>query len=119
VWEFHKLIPLLTDPARFGGDPADAFTVIAPSLPGYGFSYRPRQPRFDRAAMADLCAALVTDILGYPRFCAQGGDIGAAVAAPPAGPEPHPPPGVHFNFLGGFPAVNPPGEPAREGAPGL
>ncbi len=41
VWEFHKLIPLLTDPARFGGDPADAFTVVAPSLPGYAFSRKP------------------------------------------------------------------------------
>ena len=36
VWEFHKLLPLLTDPARFGGDARDAFTVVAPSLPGYG-----------------------------------------------------------------------------------
>src|SRR6267142_5813384 len=79
VWEFHKLIPLLTDPARFGGDARDAFTVIAPSLPGYGFSFRPQQPRFNRVAMADLCAALMTDVLGYPRFAAQGGDIGAQV----------------------------------------
>src|SRR4051812_2120992 len=46
IVEFHKLIPLLTDPARFGGDPADAFTVVAPSLPGYGFSFAPNQPRF-------------------------------------------------------------------------
>ena len=41
VLEFTKLIPLLTDPARFGGDPADAFTVVAPSLPGYTLSFRP------------------------------------------------------------------------------
>ena len=44
VWEFHDLIPRLTDPARFGGDPADAFTVVAPSLPGYTLSYRPDSP---------------------------------------------------------------------------
>ena len=37
VWEFHKILPMLTDPARFGGNPEDAFTVVAPSLPGYGF----------------------------------------------------------------------------------
>ena len=43
VHEFHKIIPMLTDPARFGGDPADAFTVIAPSLPGYTFSFAPNQ----------------------------------------------------------------------------
>ena len=49
VWEFDELIPRLTDPARFGGDPADAFTVVAPSLPGYTFSFRPDQPRFDVA----------------------------------------------------------------------
>jgi pimeloyl-ACP methyl ester carboxylesterase len=116
VWEFHKLIPLLTDPARFGGDSADAFTVIAPSLPGYGFSYRPRQPRFDRVAMADLCAALVTDILGYQRFCAQGGDIGAGVAARLAAAYPDRLQGIHLNFLGGFRAVNHPGEPTDEEA---
>src|SRR5690242_16894606 len=46
VFEFHKIIPMLTDPARFGGDPADAFTVVAPSLPGYVFSFRPGQQRF-------------------------------------------------------------------------
>ena len=46
VFEFLELIPRLTDPARFGGDPADAFTVVAPSLPGYGLSFAPGQPRF-------------------------------------------------------------------------
>jgi hypothetical protein len=48
VFEFHKLIPLLTDPASHGGDPADAFTVIAPSLPGFTLSYTPGQPRLLR-----------------------------------------------------------------------
>src|SRR5439155_4031451 len=45
---------MLTDPARFGGDPADAFTVVAPSLPGYGFSFRPNQPRFGVEEIADV-----------------------------------------------------------------
>jgi pimeloyl-ACP methyl ester carboxylesterase len=81
VLEFHKLIPLLTDPARFGGDPADAFTVIAPSLPGYGFSFRPDQPRFHVDAIADLFAQLMTDVLGYRRFGAQGGDWGASITS--------------------------------------
>jgi pimeloyl-ACP methyl ester carboxylesterase len=79
VLEFHKLIPLLTDPARFGGDPADAFTVVAPSLPGYGFSFRPNQPRFHVDAVADLFARLMTEVLGYPRFGAQG-----AIGGPPS-----------------------------------
>ena len=52
VFEFLELIPRLTDPARFGGDPADAFTVVAPSLPGYGLSFAPGQPRFSAEAIA-------------------------------------------------------------------
>ena len=46
MFEFLELIPRLTDPAHFGGDPADAFTIVAPSLPGYGLSFTPGQPRF-------------------------------------------------------------------------
>src|SRR5512146_545737 len=45
IAEFQRLIPMLTDPGRFGADPADAFTVVAPSLPGYTFSFAPRQRR--------------------------------------------------------------------------
>jgi microsomal epoxide hydrolase len=81
IWEFHRLIPMLTDPARFGADPADAFTVVAPSLPGYGFSFTPNQPRFGVMEIADLFAALMTDVLGYRRFAAQGGDWGAFVTS--------------------------------------
>jgi pimeloyl-ACP methyl ester carboxylesterase len=79
VWEFHKLVPLLTDPARFGGDPADAFTVVAPSLPGYGFSFRPNQPRFGADEIADVFAALMHDVLGFEQFGAAGGDWGAYI----------------------------------------
>ncbi len=81
VWEFHALIPMLTDPARFGGDPADAFTVVAPSLPGYGFSFRPNQPRFGILQIADVFAELMTGVLGYARFGAHGGDWGCAITA--------------------------------------
>jgi pimeloyl-ACP methyl ester carboxylesterase len=81
VWEFHRLIPLLTDPARFGGDPADAFTVVAPSLPGYAFSFRPNQPRYGVVEIADAFARLMTEALGYRRFAAQGGDWGAFVVS--------------------------------------
>ena len=100
VWEFHKLIPLLTDPARFGGDARDAFTVVAPSLPGYGFSFRPHQPRLNRVAMADLFAALMTEVLGYQRFAAQGGDIGAQVTMRLAAVHPDHLYGIHLNFIG-------------------
>jgi microsomal epoxide hydrolase len=80
VFEFTEAIPRLTDPARFGGDPADAFTVVAPSLPGYGLSFRPGQKRFGVEAIAD-CVADLMSVLGYPRFAAQGGDWGSFVAA--------------------------------------
>jgi microsomal epoxide hydrolase len=81
VVEFHKLIPLLTDPGRFGGDPADSFTVVAPSLPGYGFSFRPNQPRFGVPRIAEVFAELMTDVLGYRRFAAHGGDWGSFITA--------------------------------------
>lgn len=81
VWEFNRLIPMLTDPARYGGDPTDAFTVVAPSLPGYTLSFRPGQPRFSVEDIADAFATLMTDVLGYPRFAAQGGDWGSFVTA--------------------------------------
>jgi microsomal epoxide hydrolase len=99
VWEFHEVIPMLTDPARFGGDPADAFTVVAPSLPGYAFSFRPHQPRFGIAAIAGVFAALMTDVLGYRRFGAQGGDWGAFITACLAATYPDRLAGIHLNLL--------------------
>jgi pimeloyl-ACP methyl ester carboxylesterase len=74
VFEFLDIIPRLTDPARFGGDARDAFTVVAPSLPGYGLSFQPGMKRFGVPEMADCVAALMTDVLGYKKFGAQGGE---------------------------------------------
>jgi microsomal epoxide hydrolase len=81
VFEFLEIIPRLTDPARFGGDARDAFTVVAPSLPGYGLSFQPGMKRFGVPEMADCAAALMTGVLGYEKFGAQGGDWGAAVTS--------------------------------------
>jgi microsomal epoxide hydrolase len=81
VFEFVDIIPRLTDPARFGGDPRDAFTVIAPSLPGFGLSFKPGQKRYGVPEMADCVAALMHDVLGFSRFAAQGGDWGANVTS--------------------------------------
>ena len=81
VFEFVDIIPRLTDPQRFGGDARDAFTVVAPSLPGYGLSFRAGQKRFGVPEMADCVAALMHDVLGYAKFGAQGGDWGAAVSS--------------------------------------
>jgi microsomal epoxide hydrolase len=99
VWEFNELIPRLTDPARFGGDPADAFTVVAPSLPGFTLSFKPDQPRFDIVGMADLFADLMTDVLGYPRFAAQGGDWGGYVVGRLGAVHANKLVGIHLNFL--------------------
>jgi pimeloyl-ACP methyl ester carboxylesterase len=55
VYEFLDMIPRLTDPARFGGDPKDAFSVIAPSLPGYGLSFKPGQKRFILQELRHAC----------------------------------------------------------------
>ena len=74
-----KIIPLLTDPAAHGGDPADAFDVVVPSLPGFGFSDAPRTP-MDAAAIADLLATLMTRDLGYRHYAVHGGDLGSSVA---------------------------------------
>ena len=81
VFEFLDLLPQLTDPASHGGDPADAFTVVAPSLPGYGLSFRPGQARFGVEEIADILADLMSETLGYRRFGVQGGDSGATTAA--------------------------------------
>jgi microsomal epoxide hydrolase len=97
--EFQRLIPMLTDPARFGGDPLDAFTVVAPSLPGYTFSFRPNQPRFGIVQIADLFAELMTGVLGYRRFAAQGGDWGAFITSRLGYAYPDRLAGIHVNLL--------------------
>jgi len=81
VWELQKLIPRLVDPASFGADPKDSFTVIAPSLPGHGFSFTPGQPRLGIAEIADVYADLMIHTVGHERFFTAGGDWGAFISA--------------------------------------
>lgn len=99
VFEFLDIIPRLTDPARYGGDPADAFTVVAPSLPGYGLSFRAGQPRLGVPEMADCFARLMVDVLGYARFAAQGGDWGSGIASRLGYAHAKNVIGIHLNFL--------------------
>jgi pimeloyl-ACP methyl ester carboxylesterase len=99
VFEFLELIPRLTDPARFGGDPADAFTVVAPSLPGYGLSFAPGQARFGLERMTDCLAELMSGVLGYEKFAAQGGDWGAFVTSRLGGVHADKLIGIHLNLL--------------------
>jgi len=75
---FAKIIPMLTDPAEYGGDPADSFDVVVPSLPGYGFSDKPAKAGM-LFRVADLWATLMTERLGYERYGAHGGDWGSTV----------------------------------------
>jgi len=77
-FEMHKIIGPLTDPASHGGDPADAFSLVVPSLPGYGFSAAPAARGVGVAQVADRWVELMA-ALGYDRFGAHGGDWGAAV----------------------------------------
>ncbi|WP_029061187.1 epoxide hydrolase family protein [Labrenzia sp. DG1229] len=80
VAEFFDLIEPLAHPERFGGDVSDAFTVIAPSLPGFCFSERPPRPYGPRK-MASVINGLMTDTLGFDRYLAQGGDWGGAICS--------------------------------------
>jgi pimeloyl-ACP methyl ester carboxylesterase len=81
VYEFMRIIPMLTDPAAHGGDPNQSFTVVAPSLPGYGFSGHPRKRAFNIQAIAETFDKLMIEVLGYKRYCAQGGDWGSAITS--------------------------------------
>ncbi len=78
-WRYSKVIPFLTDPGAHGGDPADAFEVVVPDMPGFGYSDRPTGPPLDSIAVAALWAELMT-VLGHVRFGAAGGDIGSHVS---------------------------------------
>jgi pimeloyl-ACP methyl ester carboxylesterase len=98
IIEMLKIIPLLTDPAAHGADPADAFTIIAPSIPGYGFSSRPTERGTSVFAVADIWAKLMTR-LNYTRFGVQGGDWGSWVSAATALQHPDRVLGLHLNYV--------------------
>jgi pimeloyl-ACP methyl ester carboxylesterase len=80
VLEFSKVIGPLTDPGAHGGDPADAFHVVCPTLPGFGFSGKPSKPGWGVERIGEAWGKLMAR-LGYDRYVAQGGDWGAAVTS--------------------------------------
>jgi microsomal epoxide hydrolase len=88
VFEFHKIIPLLTE----------HFTVVAPSLPGYTLSFKPGQPRFGVIDIAEIFAELMT-MLGYEKFGAQGGDWGSFITSVLGHRFAHRTTGIHLNLL--------------------
>jgi len=98
--EMLDIIPLLTDPARNGGDAADSFDVIVPSMPGYGFSGRPQKPGMTPQVIATLYAGLMA-ALGYEQYGLQGGDWGASVTTLIARQWPDRIIGIHLNWIPG------------------
>ena len=98
--EMEKIIPLLTHPGSSGGDPADSFDVIIPSVPGFGFSERQRRQGMNAKRVAQLWADLMRG-LGYDRYGAQGGDIGAGISTWLAYDNAESVLGIHLNYIPG------------------
>tara|TARA_B100001057_G_scaffold500062_1_gene613246 strand:+ start:9877 stop:11175 length:1299 start_codon:yes stop_codon:yes gene_type:complete len=111
VSEFHKAIPALTNPELHGGDASDAFHVIAPSLPGFGFSSAPKSQGFGPEQMALTFASLM-ERLGYERYALAGGDWGAIINRHLANHYPERLIGLHSNMV----LANPPSDPERRDA---
>jgi pimeloyl-ACP methyl ester carboxylesterase len=104
VVEFLDVIEPLAHPERFGGDAEDGFTVVAPSLPGYGFSDPPDAPISPRE-IAPLWARLMLDVLGCERYVAQGGDWGGIVTSWLALDRPERLKAIHLNIIGFNPQI--------------
>ena len=113
IAEFTKIIGPLTDPVAHGGNAEDAFHVVAPSMPGYGFSDKPRSPGFGIEQIAEVNAALMAR-LGYERYGIQGGDWGSIISSRHAFNHPEQAIGLHLNMLVGGP---PPGGDPTDGVP--
>jgi pimeloyl-ACP methyl ester carboxylesterase len=104
VIELLDVIDPLTNPTAHGGSAADAFDVVIPSLPGYGFSGVPAELGWDSGRIARAWAVLM-ERLGYTRYVAQGGDVGAAVTDAMGRQGPKGLIGIHLNLLAGAPAI--------------
>ncbi|MFO0689835.1 MAG: alpha/beta fold hydrolase [Myxococcota bacterium] len=105
--EFLDVLGPLSDPTAHGGEAADAFHVVVPSMPGYGFSGPTRQDRFDVRRVADAVADLMAQ-LGYARYVAQGGDWGAIVTRRLGEAYADRLLGVHFNMIFALPGADDP-----------
>ena len=105
-YEFWASIEKLAFPSKFGGDPADAFDLVIPSLPGFGFSSKPRRPIGQRTT-ARLWNTLMTKVLGYGSYLAQGGDWGALVTSWLGHDHGAHARAIHLNMIGFRPAGSP------------
>jgi pimeloyl-ACP methyl ester carboxylesterase len=97
-WDWKDVIGPLVDPAAHGGDPADSFDVIVPSLPGFAFSEPLRTTGIGVREVARLWVKLMRDVLGYPRFAAAGGDWGALITAELGHAHPEVLHGIHLTL---------------------
>ena len=97
-FEYDKLVAPLCFPERYGGDPDDAFDVVIPSLPGFGFSSKPPKP-IGLHHVARVWHRLMNEVLGYRRYGAQGGDMGSAVTTWLALDQPAHIAGIHLNLF--------------------
>lgn len=109
IVEFHKVIEPLVDPVAFGGDAADAFHVIAPSLPGFAFSGKPTEPGWGVEKIGGAWAQLMAR-LGYDRYLAQGGDWGSAVTSQIGAQDPEHCAAIHLTLAM---SARPQGEPTE------
>jgi len=100
ILEFQEAIGPLTDPAKHGGSPEDSFDVVVPSIPGFGFSSKPKSP-IGPPTTARLWHELMTSVLGYQKFGAQGGDWGSSITTELARAYPDSMIGIHLNAAGG------------------
>lgn len=103
IIEQMKIVGPLTDPTAYGGKPEDAFDVVIPSLPGYGFSGKPTEPGWNPVRIARAWATLMQR-LGYKKYVAQGGDWGNAVSEQMALQEPPGLLAIHTNMAASVPA---------------
>ena len=103
IYEFHHLIGPLSDPAAHGGDPADAFDVVVPALPGYGFGGTPKERGWGPSRTAAAFDQLMVKELGYDRYGTQGGDWGGIITARMGAAHPEHIAGLHLNFVIGQP----------------
>jgi pimeloyl-ACP methyl ester carboxylesterase len=117
IVEFQKVIEPLTDPTAHGGRPADAFHLVCPSLPGFGFSAKPTTTGWGVDRIASAWARLM-DRLGYPRYGAQGGDWGSAITTALGAQDPEHCAGIHITLAMGV-QPNVEGEPSQEEARAL
>jgi pimeloyl-ACP methyl ester carboxylesterase len=113
IVEFQKVIVPLTDPTRHDGAADQAFHVIAPSLPGYGFSGKPSEVGWGVERIADAWAELMAR-LGYERYVAQGGDWGYAITSALAARHPERCVGIHLNFAMTIGRTSDPPTPAQQ-----